>query len=300
MDEKMQIVDPHIHLWDLSTGLYPHFEKPSKGPNGSNAAICRTYGLEEYLGEGEDEFDIAGAVHIEAFPTDPIGEAELVQGIADQSPIPIVLVGGGDLTAPDFPALLDRYKDFETFRGIRRVLNRHSNPALNYVARDFMNEPTFLDGLKELGRRGLSFDLQLYPHQMAQAAELASKAPDTLVVLNHAGMWADRSLAGWRAYKSGLRALADQPNVVAKISGIGMLDRHWTVESMRPIVLEVLDAFGVDRAMFASNFPVDKLYSEFVAVWRAFAAIAADFSDTEKAGLFRETARRTYRIAQGK
>ncbi len=239
-------------------------------------------------------------MHIEAFPTDPIGEAELVQGIADQSSIPIIFVGNGDLTAPDFPALLDRFGDFVSFRGIRQVLNRHSNPALNYVARDFMDEPAFLEGLKELGRRGLSFDLQLYPHQMSRAADLAAKAPETVIVLNHAGMWADRSLAGWREYRAGLHALAGQPNVVAKISGIGMLDRNWTTESMRPIVLEVLDAFGVERAMFASNFPVDKLYSEFVAVWRAFAAIAADFSDTEKAGLFRETARRIYRFPQGK
>jgi len=296
MAEPLQIVDPHIHLWDLATGIYPHFEKPSKGRNGSNAAICRTYGLEEFLDEGEGEFEIVGAVHIEAFPTDPIRESERLQEIADGSAVPIVLVGNSDLTAPGFARLLDRHAAFPIFRGIRQVVNRHANPALNYVARDFMDDPNFLDGLRLLGQRGFSFDLQLYPHQMDQAASLAAKAPETRFILNHAGMWADRGLAGWEAYKKGLRALAAQPNIVAKISGIGMLDPKWTVESMRPIVLETLSAFGVNRSMFASNFPVDKLYSDFPEVWRAFSTIADGFSADERAALFRDNARKAYRI----
>jgi predicted TIM-barrel fold metal-dependent hydrolase len=298
MAMPLQIFDPHFHLWDLSTGIYPHFEKPSKGRNGSNAAICRTYGLEEYLGEGEDEFEIVGAVHVEAFPTDPIKESETIQRIADNSPVPILLVGNADLTAPGFAALLDRHATFPSFRGIRQVVNRHADAGLNYVGRAFMDDPAFLTGLRLLGQRGLSFDLQLYPHQMAQAAALAAKAPATRFILNHAGMWADRDLNGWMAYKQGMRTLASQPNVVAKISGIGMLDPKWTVESMRPIVFETIEAFGTKRSMFASNFPVDKLTSDYPSVWRAFAAIASGFSEAEQAALFRDNARSIYRFAE--
>jgi predicted TIM-barrel fold metal-dependent hydrolase len=83
---------------------------------------------------------------------------------------------------------------------------------------------------------------------------------------------------------------------VAKISGLAMLDNAWTTESIRPLVLESIEAFGSDRAMFASNFPVDKQYSSFVAVWSAFDAITAGFSEAERAGLFRENARKYYRI----
>jgi predicted TIM-barrel fold metal-dependent hydrolase len=75
-----------------------------------------------------------------------------------------------------------------------------------------------------------------------------------------------------------------------------MLDRSWTVESIRPLVLEAIDAFGVQRAMFASNFPVDKLFADFPTLWRAFAAIVADFSDAEQAALFRGNAERVYRL----
>lgn len=291
---RLQIVDPHIHLWDLWTRIYPHFEKPGKG--GANATIARSYLIEEYLEEGRDEFEIVGAVHVEAFPTDPIKETETLQKVADANPLPLVIVGNGDLTSREFPALLDRHQQFPIFRGIRQVVNLHHKPERSYGVRDLMSDPGFLTGLRELGRRGLSFDLQLYPHQMEIAAALAAKAPDTLIILNHAGMWADRDLNGWKQYKAGLRTLAAQPNIVAKISGLGMLDNKWTTESIRPLVLESLESFGTDRAMFASNFPVDKQYTDFVTVWRAFSDITADLTEAERNGLFRDNARKFYRI----
>ena len=291
---KLQIVDPHIHLWDLWTRIYPHFEKP--GPGGENATICRSYLIEEYLEEGRDAFEIVGAVHVEAFPTDPIKETQTLQQVADANPLPLVIVGNGDLGSPQFPALLDRHQQYPIFRGIRQVVNMHPDPRRSYTTRDLMAEPQFLEGLRELGRRGLSFDLQLYPHQMETAAALAAKAPDTRIILNHAGMWADRDLAGWRQWKAGMRTLAAQPNIVAKISGLAMLDEQWTTESIRPLVFESIEAFGPERAMFASNFPVDKQYSDFVTVWRAFDTITAGFSEAERAGLFRDNARNYYRI----
>lgn len=291
---KLQIVDPHIHLWDLWTRIYPHFEKP--GPGGASATICRSYLIDEYLEEGRDTFEIVGAVHVEAFPTDPIRETETLQAVADTGKLPLVIVGNGDLGSTDFPALLDQHQQYPIFRGIRQVVNMHPDPRRSYTSRDLMAEPQFLEGLRELGRRGLSFDLQLYPHQMETAAALAAKAPDTQIILNHAGMWADRDLNGWRQYKAGLRTLAAQPNIVAKISGLGMLDNEWTTESIRPLVLESIEAFGTERAMFASNFPVDKQYSTFVAVWSAFDAITSGFSESERTGLFRDNARKYYRI----
>jgi predicted TIM-barrel fold metal-dependent hydrolase len=290
----IRIVDPHVHLWDLWTRIYPQFEKPS--PDGGNAAICRSYLLEEYLGEGKGEFVSEGLVHVEAFPTDPVKETATLAKVAETSPVPIVIVSYADLTAADFPAQLDAHAAYPIFRGIRQIVNQHSNPARSYGVPDRLSHPNFLGGLKELGRRGLSFDLQLYPQQMEQAARMAAQAPDTRIVLNHAGMWADRNLAGWRQWKAGLRVLAAQPNISVKISGLGMMDAKWTTESIRPLVLETIEAFGVGRSMFASNFPVDKLFSDFPTVWRAFAAITEGFSDSERAGLFRDTARAIYRI----
>jgi predicted TIM-barrel fold metal-dependent hydrolase len=235
-------------------------------------------------------------VHVEAFPTDPVKETETLQRVADRSPISIVIVSNEDLTSPDLPARLDRHAQYPIFRGIRQVVNRHPKPEFSYGVPDFLANPAFLTGLQTLGQRGLSFDLQLYPHQMERAAVLADQAPDTQIILNHAGMWADRDLAGWRQWKTGLRTLAARPNIAVKVSGLAMLDPKWTIESIRPLVLETLEAFGPARAMFASNFPVDKLSSDYVIVWRAFVAITEAMSDDEKAGLFRDNARRLYRV----
>jgi predicted TIM-barrel fold metal-dependent hydrolase len=298
MAETLRVIDPHIHLWDLSTGLYPGLEKPSTGFIGSNAPIARSYLLDEFLGEGAGEVEVLGAVHVEAFPTDPVAETRHLQSVADQSPIPIGIVANTDLTARNAEAILEAHAAFEGFRGVRQVLNRHPDPLYNYVARDFIADPAFEDGFKLLRRHGASFDLQLYPSQMADAAALAGRHPDIQVVLNHAGMWVDRTLSGWRAWKDGLWQLAERPNIAVKISGLGMLDRQWTVESIRPLVLETIDAFGTGRAVFASNFPVDKLFSDYPTLWRAFTAIVADFSEAEKEALFRGNAGRIYRIRQ--
>ena len=93
-----------------------------------------------------------------------------------------------------------------------------------------------------------------------------------------------------------MRALAACPNVAVKISGLGMVDHHWTVESIRPFVLETIDLFGTARCLFASNFPVDKLFSDYASAWRAFDSITADFSASERTALFHDNAVRLYRL----
>jgi predicted TIM-barrel fold metal-dependent hydrolase len=292
----MRICDPHIHLWDLSTRLYPGLETPSVGYIGSNAAIARSYLLPEYLAEGGEGINIAAAVHVEAFPTDPLAEVAHVQAMADAAPIPLAIVGNADLTRGDVGDLLDRMGAHSALRGIRQVVNLHPDPLYTYTARDLMADPGFARGLRALADRGLGFDLQLYPHQAAQAVRLIEATPGLGVVLNHAGMWADRTRDGWKGWKAALRDLAALPQVSVKISGLGMLDTRWTPAGIRPLILETLEAFGTDRAMFASNFPVDKLFSDFPTLWQAFAAAVADLSPGEQAALLHDNARRLYRF----
>ena len=93
-----------------------------------------------------------------------------------------------------------------------------------------------------------------------------------------------------------MRELARRPNLSVKISGFGFIDRKWTVESIRPRVLETIEIFGVDRCMFASNFPVDGMSRGYAAYWSAFDEITAGFSDDERTRLFHRNAERSYRI----
>jgi predicted TIM-barrel fold metal-dependent hydrolase len=250
------------------------------------------------MAEGHGEIEVIGAVHIEGIAADPLKETRYIQAQADTAPIPIGVVAYVDLSAADAEKRLETQAvSARALRGIRQILNRHPNKLYSYVEREFMAEAAWQRGFGLLKKFSLSFDLQLYPHQMAAAASLAAANPDVPIVLNHAGMLADRNLQGWRTWRAGIRTLAARENVFVKISGLGMFDHHWTIESFRPYVLEVIDAFGTGRAMFASNFPVDKLFSGFAKLWRAFDDITRDFSDADRAALFRDTARSVYRLA---
>lgn len=292
----LTICDPHIHLWDLSTGLYPGLEKPSEGFVGSNAAICRDYLLPEYLAEAGDTIKIAAAVHVEAFPSDPLAEVETIQKVANNSPIPIAIVGNADLTNPNVKELFDAMSNCPALRGIRHVINLHDDPILTYVKQDFLADPNFARGLRELESRKLNFDLQLYPRQAEAAVRLLADTPALNVVVNHAAMWCDRTPAGWTAWKSALRRLASLPNISMKISGLGMFDKNFTRESIRPLVYECLEVFGIERCMFASNFPVDKLFSDFAHLWNCFDALASDLNAPARSALFEQNARRAYNI----
>lgn len=296
----MKVIDPHVHLWDLETHRYPWMENTAESFAGDNASIKRTYLVEHLMADAGDAVEIEQIVHVEANhdPADPVEETRWLQSLAASAPrFPGGIVAYCDLSAPDAARVLEGHAQHPNLRGIRQILNVHASPFYDYVGRHYLREPQWRANFALLARHGLSFDLQLYPSQMAEAGALAREHPGIALIVNHTGMFVDRSsAAGWRAWRDGLRKLAACPNVAIKISGLGMFDHRWTVESLRPYALEAIDAFGCDRAMFASNFPVDKPYGSYAALWQAYAQIVADASEAERDALFRATARRVYRL----
>jgi len=93
-----------------------------------------------------------------------------------------------------------------------------------------------------------------------------------------------------------MRLLAERPNTAVKISGLGMFDRNWTTESIRPLVLEAIDIFGPQRAMFASNFPVDGMMASYGRIWNSFEEITRAFPEAERRALFHDNAVASYRL----
>jgi predicted TIM-barrel fold metal-dependent hydrolase len=261
--------------------------------------LKHNYLPDDLLREAGD-IEVLKVVHVEANhdPADPVEETRWLESIADAGKgLPNAIVAAADLSAPNAPEILAAHAAFGRTRGIRQILNVHSNPLYDYVGRHFMREPQWRKHFALLEQHGMSFDLQLYPSQMEEAAALARANPGVPVIVNHAGMFADRnSVQGWRAWRDGLRVLAACPNVAVKISGLAMFDHAWTVESLRPYVLEAIDAFGVSRAMFASNFPVDRQFGAYADLWHAYASIVSDASESERVALFRSNAERIYRI----
>jgi predicted TIM-barrel fold metal-dependent hydrolase len=124
---------------------------------------------------------------------------------------------------------------------------------------------------------------------------LARDFPRTLIILNHAGLPSDRSREGLVGWHQAMATFAGEPNVRVKISGLGQRDRLWTVSDNRWIVEEIIAMFGADRAMFASNFPVDSLCASFDTIYAGFKEIAARYTRKDQELLFCKTAREVYR-----
>jgi predicted TIM-barrel fold metal-dependent hydrolase len=144
----------------------------------------------------------------------------------------------------------------------------------------------------------MSFDLQTPYWHLDAAADLAADFPETQIIINHAGLPADRGEEGLRAWRRALEGMAVHPNVALKISGIGLPDRPWTVADNRAVVRDAIAIFGTGRCIFASNFPVDSLVAEFATVFAGYREITRDFSDEDIAKLFHDNALRIYRLKE--
>jgi predicted TIM-barrel fold metal-dependent hydrolase len=299
--QDLQIVDAHMHLWDLDEIRYPWLTPPLPvGITGDVRSIAKTYLLDDYLRDagGDGKIRVAKVVHVEAGanPADSVKETRWLQSVADTRGYPHALVAHAELNNPKVEALLAEHASQRNVRGIRQILNWHPDPKKTYTPRDWLGDADWHKGFALLRKYNLSFDLQIYPGQMQAAAQLASRHPDTTLILNHTGMPVDRDGAGLQGWRAGMQALAEQPNVAVKISGLAMLDWQWTTDSLRPFVLQTLELFGTDRCLFASNFPVDRLFASFARQYGAYQALAATLSATERAQVFATNAERIYRI----
>lgn len=298
----LDIVDAHHHLCLLSGASYPWLEgAPQRRYHGDDVPLRRDYLVADYLQDaaGLEGIDarLVGSVHIENGAADPLWEAAWVEDAIAHGPFPTVQVVKVDLAAPDAPEQLASHAGRASVRGVRDILNWHPDPYYTHRDRpDLIRDPHWLAGFKALAGLGLSFDLQVFPTQLPDAARLAAEHGSTPIVLDHAGMPIERDQDSLREWAKGMELLAAEPNTTAKISALGTNDHAWTAESIRPIVLTTIEIFGPDRCMFASNFPVDSLYSTYTDVFRAFDQITTGFSAAERARLFADTAREFYRI----
>jgi predicted TIM-barrel fold metal-dependent hydrolase len=295
----LPFIDAHVHLWDLDHLRYPWLSPPfgDDGPNGSVEAIARTYLVKDYRADLA-AWSLAGAVHVEAGaqPSSALDETRWLQGLADHEGLPSAIVAFAALDGPDVEGLLEAQASHRSVRGVRQIVNWHPDTGRTYTERDLTTDPAWQAGFGLLAKYGLSFDLQCYPGQMAGLAALIARHPDTPVILNHAGMPIDDGAQGRALWREGLRALAALPNVSVKLSGFGLVDRHWTRDSIAPLILEAIDIFGTDRCMFASDVPTDTLFGDVDTHLSAYHTITASFSPDERLDLFARNAIRHYRL----
>ena len=179
---QLRIIDPHQHFWKLDAPHgYPWLQKRPLGPSvaGDLARIAHDYLIPDYLADTAG-FNVVKSVHVEAIAQDPVAETEWLQGLADEHGFPHGAVVRTSLHQPDVERELERQcPGSASSRGVRDILNWHKNPSVSYIDRsDLLTDPAWLRGFALLKKFNLSFDMQLYPLQMIDAAAVAQRHPD--------------------------------------------------------------------------------------------------------------------------
>ena len=295
------IIDSHHHLYDRQRNASPMMQDGTiqhEKLMGESSALLNDYRVEDYLADCTPH-GVIKSVHLESdwVAADTVNQTRWLQELADAHGFPHGIVGYADLGAPDIQAVLEGHMQYPNFRGIRQMLFWHTDPDLRMAkSADQMDDPDWRRGYLMLGRLGLAFDHGVNYLQLPMVAALIRDIPEVASVINHVGYPSERNPEAIEVWRAGLREVAAYPSARMKMSGIFMTDHDWTVDSIRPFVLETIEAFGPERCMFGSNFPVDKLYGSFDRLFSAYYEIVADFSDDEKRAMFYDTAALVYRL----
>ncbi|CAF0749642.1 unnamed protein product [Rotaria sordida] len=305
----LPIVDAHHHLWNLSDPNHHYtFLRPDT-PNdfiaGDRRPLKSTYSIQDYI-KDTGPYNVVKSVHVEAaydIHADPWGDIEWLyeQAKTNKNQLPNVLVAHANLADDQVRERLATLTNrFDKVRGIRHLINWLDSKESKYTLcdrPDYLTDDKWKQGFGLLNQYGLSFDLAIYHHQMNDAAQLARENLDTTIILDHCGMPYD-NMVSINQWKAGMAALAQQPNVSCKLSGLVMFQHNWTAESLRPFLECALNVFGVDRCLFASNFPVDKLHATFGQLVEANLQVAKEvgLSKQEIERIFHDNAFRIYRL----
>ncbi|MFT5448551.1 MAG: putative TIM-barrel fold metal-dependent hydrolase [Gammaproteobacteria bacterium] len=294
------IVDAHHHFWDVSLGKHPWLcrEPWIHMRYGDYGAIRRNYMPADYLADAAG-FNVVKTVYVETEwdPDDPIGEVDWVKQVMHTHGYPHAVVAQAWMDADNVDEVLATHAASGVVRSVRhKPTNTHSPHIPGGFARGSMSDDKWRAGFALLDTYGLHFDLQVVHWHMREAAQLARDFPHTTLIINHAALPSDRSATGLEQWREALQTIAAEPNVVLKISGIGVPGKAWTVDANRDIVLDSIRIFGADRCMFASNYPVDRMGGDYRTIFDGFLAITADLPDADRRKLFHDNAVRVYSL----
>ncbi len=319
LEPDLPIIDPHHHLWDRDGNRYLMEEILDDVSSGHNVrstvfmecrAMYRQGGDPEMAPLGETEF-VNGIAAMSA--SGAYGPCRVSEGIVGYANLQLgararrvleaqMMVGGG------------------RFRGVRFITVHHPDPTARGASTNhppgLLADKAFREGFAQLAPLGLTFDAWIYHTQLDELVDLARAFPQTTIVLDHVGgaiglgPYAGRRDDVFKVWAAGIRRLGELPNVNVKLGGLGMrvfgFDFHerpkpptseQLASAWKPYIETCIAAFGPSRAMFESNFPVDKAAYGYPVMWNAFKRLTRGASAGEKRALFAGTAARVYKLA---
>ncbi len=323
LEPEIPICDPHHHFWDFRLNRIPY----------------QRYLLHELIADINSGHNVRSTVFLEAksmYRPDgpeemrPVGEIEFVQGLAAASASGLYgdsraaasIVGHADMNLGErIEPVLDALQTASPnrFRGIRHSVTWDASSKVENAdpqnKEGLLATENFRTGGRILARKGLSFDAWLFFPQLPELVDFANAVPDLTIILNHIGglirigPYARRDEEVHAAWKRGIAAAAECPNINIKLGGFGLpragfgwhtrvkpVGSEELAEAIAPYVGYCLEQFGPERCMFESNFPVDKVSFSYNVLYNAFKRLSKSYSAAERAAMFHDTAARVYRI----
>ncbi len=289
----LPFVDTHVHFYDLRDPRLTYAWLEPGGDDGETEVLgeygsirAERYWADDFAAEVRFQ-NVEAVVHVQAAlgSKDPVEETRWLQSFHDRIGIPDAVIGYADLSATDALETIERHRESGVFRGIR---------DLRYDG--YLTDPAWERGFAVLGDLGLVCCDDPLPEQVPAAVELARRHPEVTLCVDHALVPRRRDAEYFAAWRASIAELAACPSTVIKISGLGMCDHRWTVDTLRPWVLACIEEFGTERSFFGSNWPVDRLYSSYGDVLSAYEEIIAGFSADEQRALFSENAKRVFSV----
>lgn len=289
-DDEFQFADAHVHFWDHSvSGLH----WPYLDPGFSHPRLRDMHRLDAPAFTDQQLAEQAGAytpqriVHVQSSTEHRPGqETSWLQAIADERQAVHAIVARARLVEPDLDDVL-RANCARLVRGVRDM----SSPT-------HIGSEEFTRGFDRIAAMDLGLEVLVPYPQFAHVRTLADRHPHATIVLGHAGQPEQRDQAYFDAWSRTIERFRDCDNVVVKVSALASgADPQWSIDSIRPWAERCIEAFGPNRAMFGSNWPIDGLYGTYPKLIEAYREIAAQYSAAEQRMLFVGTATRTYGLA---
>ena len=277
-----KIIDTHQHLWDTAQLEYPWLDDVD--------SLRKRYTPQDYR-DAIGDLNVVKSVHVEGDPgeTQVVQEVQWLTDIAEKDGMIGAIAAAAPLEKPNAEAVLEQLAAFELVVAVRRM-------AWHIPDNRFYASPELIAGVKLLPKFNLSFELCANHAQLPAAIELVKATPDVRHAMNHCG-GPDVKGGEFEPWATHVSELAAFENVHCKVSGIvTMASPNWTSEELKPYILHLVEAFGYDRLMFGSDWPVCTLAATYREWVDALLYAVADASDAEKNRLFYQNALEFYAL----
>jgi predicted TIM-barrel fold metal-dependent hydrolase len=289
--------DTHHHIW-LRKDVGWLADPPIPRMFGDYFGIRRDYPVDEFINDVQPQ-GVTKSIHVTAMwgPGRSLDETRWLQSVADKHGFPHGIVCNADLADPNAEAALKTQRQFPNLRGVRQMLYWDSEPVRQGAPRpDYCNSPDFRRGFALLEKHDLHFELQIYAGQAVFALELIKAFPNVRMILVHAGMLTARTQSAIDQWRAALTMVAAFPNVYVKISGLGMYSKGVTLPQARQVIRDVIQIFGVERTIYGSNFPLEKLHASYADFFTVYRTVLSEYTEAEQRAVLHDNAVKFYRV----